>query len=338
MEKKDNNTTSLVDDYYAKIERLAHRIIMKSGYNSLPGVEPFYSAPNATDDGVDFIFQAKASSSLYYPNCYLLDRTVAKLSEKARRNNASLVLMVFALLPGGWKEKIKKQYSIFILDIANLLYIVNGTELQNELVSLLPFTVDQIEPEEPELELGWLCHKDEASDLLRQLDNCISGKSGASNFEDICSDLLNYLFADDLSLWQRQASSNQQLYRFDLLCRIKDGISKSFWHILETYFHSKYVVFEFKNYSEKVTQKEIYTTERYLYSKALRNVAIIVAKNGFDENSIWAAKGSLREDGKLILLITVSDLKEMVKIKNKHEDPSSSLLEKLDSLLVELEK
>ncbi len=96
--------------------------------------------------------------------------------------------------------------------------------------------------------------------------------------------------------------------------------------------------FEFKNYSDKITQKEIYTTERYLYSKALRNVAIIIAKNGFDENSIWAAKGSLRENGKLILPITPDDLKQMLELKSKQEDPSECLLNKIDSFLAELEK
>ena len=52
------------------------------------------------------------------------------------------------------------------------------------------------------------------------------------------------------------------------------------------------MIFEFKNYSEKITQKEIYTTERYLYAKALRSVAIIVSANGYEENAYWAAKGS----------------------------------------------
>ena len=107
---------------------------------------------------------------------------------------------------------------------------------------------------------------------------------------------------------------------------------------MEYYFHSKYIVFEFKNYNDKVTQKEIYTTERYLYSKALRNIAIIIAKNGFDENSVWAAKGSLREYGKLILPVSVAELKQMIELKRSQEDPSEFLLSKLDDLLVELEK
>ena len=153
-----------------------------------------------------------------------------------------------------------------------------------------------------------------------------------------CYKLLKNAFSDDLALWREQQKSNKDLYRFDLLCRIKDGNQKTFWSILERYFNSKYVIFEFKNYSEKITQKEIYTTERYLYAKALRSVAIIVSANGYEENAYWAAKGSLRENGKLIMLFDTKDLIAMNKMKIEQEDPANYLLDRLDDLLLNLEK
>lgn len=122
------------------------------------------------------------------------------------------------------------------------------------------------------------------------------------------------------------------------MCRIKDGNQKTFWSILERYFNSKYVVFEFKNYNDAVTQKEIYTTEKYLYSKALRSVGIMIAANGYEENARWAAKGCLRENGKLILLLETKDLIEMNRLKEEQEDPSEYLQNKLDEFLLELEK
>lgn len=98
------------------------------------------------------------------------------------------------------------------------------------------------------------------------------------------------------------------------------------------------MIFEFKNYSDKITQKEVYATEKYLYSKALRSVGIVVAANGYDDNAYWAAKGCLRENGKLIMLLETQDLITMNKMKLDQEDPSDYLLEKLDGILLELEK
>ena len=90
--------------------------------------------------------------------------------------------------------------------------------------------------------------------------------------------------------------------------------------------------------NSKITQKEVYTTEKYLYSKALRSVGIVVAANGYDDNAYWAAKGCLRENGKLIMLLETQDLIAMNKMKLDYEDPSDYLLEKLDGILLELEK
>ena len=39
-------------------------------------------------------------------------------------------------------------------------------------------------------------------------------------------------------------------------------------------------------------------TEKYLYEKSLRKVAIIVSRKGADTNAKKAARGSLRESGK----------------------------------------
>lgn len=52
-------------------------------------------------------------------------------------------------------------------------------------------------------------------------------------------------------------------------------------------------MFEFNNYTEKISQKEIYTTERYLYEKALRSVAIIVSRQGADANALSAMMDDL---------------------------------------------
>ena len=49
-------------------------------------------------------------------------------------------------------------------------------------------------------------------------------------------------------------------------------------------------------------------------------------------------RGCLRENGKLLILLDTNDLIEMNKIKEKQEDPAEYLLDKLDNLLLDLEK
>lgn len=235
-----------------------------------------------------------------------------------------------------YKDKYPK---LEIIDISNLLYIVKDTDkLKYELISMLPFSIEDISPQESFLDIGFLYHNNYTESLIKELELCQPGKKSCSVYEDVCYKILQLLFCEDLALWKKQEKSNNDLYRFDLLCRIKDDNKRTFWSIVENYFKSKYVIFEFKNYSDVVTQKEIYTTERYLYSKALRSVGIIITPKDYDTNAFWAAKGCLRENGKLILLLTNKDLLEMIKMKNDEENPSEYLLNKLDEVLLELEK
>lgn len=128
------------------------------------------------------------------------------------------------------------------------------------------------------------------------------------------------------------------MYRFDLICKIKNDVNDDFFSTLNNYFNTKYIIFDFKNYTEQITQKEIYTTEKYLYDKALRKVAIIISRKGIDKNALKAIKGSLREQGKVILTLTDADLLVMINMYYKGDNPTDYLSMKLDKLLIELEK
>lgn len=282
--------------------------------------------------GMTYAFEIKFSE--------IVPRNIDKIYRRLNHNDwIPVIITVHEVSEEGKREYINRYKNLRIIDISNLLYIVNEHEqLKNELLSILPFSVDNIFPKESFISLDILEHSDNTVGLLEELKFCESGKKGYRTYEEVCYSILKSLFAEDLSIWRKQSKSNHDLYRFDLLCRVKEDNQKTFWSIIENYFKSKYIVFEFKNYSTLVTQKDIYTTERYLYTKALRSVGIIITTKGYHENAQWAAKGCLRENGKLILLLTNKDLEEMVNKKNKDESPADYLLNKLDDILLELEK
>ena len=83
--------------------------------------------------------------------------------------------------------------------------------------------------------------------------------------------------------------------------------------MLVQHYNSHFVVFEFKNYANKIDQNLIYITEKYLFNAALRNVAFIISREGFSDAAKFAAEGCLKEHGKLILDVTNEDLIKMLK-------------------------
>lgn len=280
-----------------------------------------------------------------YNSDYALAINLKRASEKfvniPREGDEILVLIVGNVVESFMKEKIQKEYNVFVWDIKNLLWLFEPyPDIRNEFVALLAYSVDEIEAEVPIPNLF-----DEKSEEIKE-DNwkkkLLEIKAGREYFqiyEEMCTEILRYVLGDYLSLWAKQEKSNDGLYRFDLCCKIKNGVNQDFFDTVQNYFHTKYIVFEFKNYAEKISQKEIYTTEKYLYEKALRSVAIIISRRGADINALSAARGCLRENGKLILCLSDEDLLELIEIKDKNEQSTAEYFEAmLDDLLIHLEK
>lgn len=237
---------------------------------------------------------------------------------------------------------IKKSFTdvATILDISNILYIIkDNPSLTYELLSIINYSVSNIDIVKPNIPLG---HKKISLTKEKTKEEALisipSGTKYYREYENFCIKTLKYLFLDYLALWSKQNRTDEGLNIFDLICRIKNNTSCEFFSILETYFKSKYIIFEFKNYSEKITQNEVITTNKYLYDKALRSVGIILSRKGIDENGMKQIKGLLRNEGKLILNLDDTDLLNMLKLKESGEDPTIILMDKLDYLLTNLEK
>lgn len=260
--------------------------------------------------------------------------------------NSKYVLVVANKFSHQVQRFIRENENIIALEISNLLYIVQNNELlKSQLLSILEYSVDEIEPEEPKKLIEFLGTMNDDVDekiiienLIKEVQSWQPNERTSGEYEDLCIRVLKNLFVTDLGLWSVQQRSNEDLYRFDLICKIKDNIKEAFWKFIEEYFRSKYVIFEFKNYSGQITQKEIYTTDKYLYAKALRSVAIILSCNGEDKNAQKAMKGTLRENGKLILSISNKDLIMMLNGKIQGDFPAEYLYGMLDTILVELDK
>lgn len=343
--------------YYAQsIEDLSESLFKELGFsiflssqhtNSERSSVSTYFDIGIEKDNRKFAVEVKSSSSPEYRHLKDIERAISTLVENATAAEITPVLMVYSYIPKSDKDTFKNKYTdLKILDLSNILYLARQTYLFDNIVAMLPFSVEDhdyipVSPDTFELiSASSIAFSKGASSTMPYMDlsKCKPGKKDALRFEKKCTETLKRIFSDDLTLWKEHPLSNSDLYQFDLLCRIKDNNKESFWNIAENFFNSKYIVFEFKNYSEEITQKEIYTTERYLYSKALRNVSIVIARNGYDAHAKWAAKGSLREYGKLIILLKIEDINRMIDLKNEYKDPSTVLLDKLDELLIELEK
>lgn len=223
-----------------------------------------------------------------------------------------------------WSEK---QFDVDVWDINILLTkAIPFPELHQGLEAFIAGNPHRLE--KPNNDIG--------VDLIIELEKHIREKSiyTSSEYEDLCQRIFTYVFDPTLYGFKKQARTYDGANRYDFICRIKSG--QPFWDTLRADFHTKALLFECKNYDEKITADQVYSTERYLFSGALRTVCFLISRLGPDEGCIRAAQGAMRESGKLILLLSNLDLIELIKLKPDDDGPEDYLDEKIWNFIISL--
>ncbi|MBR6642123.1 MAG: DNA cytosine methyltransferase [Lachnospiraceae bacterium] len=290
-----------------------------------------------TDEGI-YCFDFR----IYRNNYGIEDKLIAlceKRYKRERSDDTNEILVVGNIVDRAAKKKIETKYKIIIWDVENLLWMFEEfPQIKSDFIAMLSFSVEDIVPQKPEVYIfEHNQYGDSKVDLQERLRKVQAGEN-AQKYEKICEEIMRYLFSDNLEFFNSQKISNDGLYRFDYCAKIKHGNTNEFFDTIKNFFRTKYVVFEFKNHKEEITQKEIYTTEKYLYETALRKVAIIVSRKGADTNAQKAARGSLREAGKLIICLSDENINKLIDMKNNKEAPGDYLEVLLDEMLLDLEK
>ena len=215
-------------------------------------------------------------------------------------------------------------------DVKNLLWLFGEfTEIKNEFVALLNYSIESIRPEEP---APRIFHKKEEKpehlSLREKLRRIRPGKEQYQQYEELCVEILKYVMGDYLTLWNVQEKTDNGMYRFDLCCKIKMEWTRTFSIPYDSTFHTKYIVFEFKIITIKLRKRKSIRQKKYLYEKALRRVAVIISRKGASDSALAAARGSLRETGKLILCLSDDDLMDLIDIKDKTNSLQEAFLKR----------
>lgn len=137
---------------------------------------------------------------------------------------------------------------------------------------------------------------------------------------------LRYVLGDEMGSWRAQEAVGGDDKRFDALAKVRgDDV---FCRTLIEDFRSRYVLFEFKNYSAPLAPNPLYITEKYLFPTALRSTGIVISPFGFSQKATETARGALRDSAKLILDLPLPKLCEMLENKDRG-DPAGLTMEVL---------
>lgn len=102
-------------------------------------------------------------------------------------------------------------------------------------------------------------------DLIQRLNECPVGRTGWRQYEDICTEILKFLFIPPLQEPQIQARTLSGIDIRDAIFPNRNSDQQSIWGQLRHELDARLILFEFKNYdSENIGSSEVDQIRNYL--------------------------------------------------------------------------
>ena len=173
--------------------------------------------------------------------------------------------------------------------------------------------------------------------LRRRLEAVPPGLEGWKQFEDVCTDALIHLLVPPLTVPLRQPRTYSGTDRRDTIFPNRNHGLQNAWGHLLTELDARMVLVEFKNYTtDPVGKDEVNQTRNYL-SQTIGRLGIVVSRTGYDGGAHIKRNSAFSEEKKVILLLTIDDIKEMLYMKERGEDPADLVMDAVEKFYVEYE-
>jgi hypothetical protein len=174
-----------------------------------------------------------------------------------------------------------------------------------------------------------------SNDLRRQLDSCPPGKAGWREFERVGVHALTHLFVPPLQPPLVQPRTLAGAERRDAVFPNRQRYPTSNWGLLHVDHGARMILTEFKNYGkEDIGPEEVAETSGHL-RHAWGRLAIMCCSKKPTTSAYRRRNTIYSEEKKLILFVTAMDLREMLDIKDRGEDPSDFIIDSVEEFYLQ---
>ncbi len=174
----------------------------------------------------------------------------------------------------------------------------------------------------------------EGESLIQRLEAISPGRGGATEYERVCIDILSFTFSPHLRPPKIQNWSEDGLDRRDAIFPIGPG--SLFWDSIKYQHSSRLLVAEFKNYTDPISQTEVESLQQYLYPKARRAFGFLCSRHAPSTSAVRARRRAWMISETMILFLSDGDLKEMIRMKARGEEPAEILETQMNDFFLKL--
>ena len=166
--------------------------------------------------------------------------------------------------------------------------------------------------------------------LVEKLTTCPPGRDHWKLFEDVCIEILTFLFVPPLRQPIIQPRTYSGIDRRDAVFPNREDTGDLIWAKIRRELNARMILFEFKNYNTcEIGKNEVQQTSNYMTEPMGR--LSILCTNKKPNNQAHIKRNTLySSDKKVILFITPDKLEEMLYIKERGEDPADLLMDEIE--------
>src|SRR5262249_16056062 len=156
----------------------------------------------------------------------------------------------------------------------------------------------------------WVGDDSELAKYRAALQACPPGQLHFRTYEDLGVELLRYLFPTELGEPRVQPRTEDGVERRDVVSR--SNRCSRFFHRESDRFNADFIIWDFKNYGEPISGEVINDVATYA-SPALGQLVVVVSRRGGNESARATQLRRLRNDKRMVLVLSDEHLLEMVK-------------------------
>lgn len=164
--------------------------------------------------------------------------------------------------------------------------------------------------------------------FIDKLKNCKPGKEHWSKYQKLIGEILSFLFCPPLLTPLSEKSDALKVNRRDFI--LPNYCDTGFWAFLRSRYHADYIVVDAKNYSQRVTKKEVLQIANYLKYHGTGLFGMIISRNGISESALYTLREVWAIDKKLIIVLQDNDIEQMLLEKISNREPENIIRQKIE--------
>ena len=170
-----------------------------------------------------------------------------------------------------------------------------------------------------EIARGGTTTKDVTPSYETKLAAVPKGRNGWKDYEFLCTEILTKIFSPALGPPDIQKRSDDGLDIMDAIFPIRAVTPP--WSLIRSEYNTRFVVAEFKNYTDPIGQKEVESIAQYLWHKAQRQFGIIFTRVPPSGPALAQRRRKWLEENKMIVILADTDLLEMQQLHQDERNP-----------------